>query len=155
MQIWFLNTDPVKSAEILYTKSPKRARKFVIEFMQAVAVLCERHGLPLPIKLDGTPYKTKLASRFPKPLMEWLGLDSDCFDWVYRMAYWISWITRTYQIMSFDNMSRCEELLITLPHTTDIKPFPNYAKSEAKSLDFSHIPDTIQAYNMYLEAQLK
>jgi hypothetical protein len=148
MNIFFLDPSPIKSAEILMAKSPKRARKFVIEFVQACAVLCERYGLPLPRKIDGTPYKTALAKRFPKPLMEWLGESRNNMYWCHGMAMAIGGKT----IM--DNEQLIRELCSSLHWEAGNTPFPNYACSKAKGLDFRHIRDVHTAYKRYLQAQL-
>jgi hypothetical protein len=155
MQIWFLDPSPVKSAEILYEKSPVRARKYVVEFMQATAYLCEQHKLLLPIKKDGIRYKTKLASRFPKPLMEWLNTKIQHYKWAYNMAYHICVLDKKpSNVLTPYNQDRCHALSLKLPINT-LRPSPpaNYAKSKAKGLDFTHLP-VHQAYNLYLDVQL-
>lgn len=156
MQIWFLDPSPIKSAEILYKKSPQRARKFVIEFMQAVAMLCEKHDLPLPIKKDGTPYKTKLASRFPKPLMEWLDINWRSLAWCCDMVLHLSFLTgSTIYAQNWCYTKPLIEKIVKLKgDNVKFTPLPNYAKSKAKGLDFTHIKDTCKAYNLYLDAQL-
>lgn len=153
MQIWFLSPSPIISAKILLEKSPKRAHKYVIEFMQATAYLCEKYGVDLPIKKDGTQYKTKLASRFPKPLLDWLGKSNKNFNWAIVMAKAIQIKLRPNYFFSNDKLfSRADNLQNYLPDNA-LAPFPNYAKSILKGIDLTHLP-VHEAYNQYLEMQL-
>lgn len=151
MQIWFLDKSPAKSAEILCKKSPKRARKYVVEFMQATAAICAKKGLPFPKTVKGDDYKFKLASRFPKPLMNWLNEKSGNYAWAFDLAKEVNKIIDCSKILTEHNLQVVLVVIFSGNHT--ISSFPNYAKSKSKGLDFTHYP-VHEAYNKYLDAQL-
>lgn len=154
MNIWFLSELPEESAEILMSKSPRRANKYLIEFLQATAYLCKKHCLPLPLKKDGTEFKTALASRFPKPLLKWLEESKYNYSWAFFMAIAIDKKERIFNSLDDEgNYWKAFDLLSSLPKRLQT-PFINYAKSKAKGLDFTHVKDTCDAYNQYLNAQL-
>lgn len=154
MQIYFLHKNPIKSAEILCKKSPIRARKMVIEFMQAVAYLCEKYDLELPKTKTGEYYKTKLASKFPKPLINWLEESDKNYSWVIDNVFAIKKLMNmSNSVLSYHNYICVLGLFDKLPDKKQT-PFPNYAKNKAKGLDYTHLP-TIEAYNKYLNIQIK
>lgn len=147
MNIWVLDKDPIKSGQILKKLSPVRANKMCVEFLQASAVLAEDLRLPPILKKDGTPYKTALARRFPKPLMDWLRESNENYYWVWMMCNSIN--------CEFDNNN-----IIAMYWICDILPFKkrtpfiNYAKNKIKGLDFTSEKDVVKAYHKYLKVQL-
>lgn len=147
MNIFFLNKNPIYSAKLLKQLSPVRANKVIIEAIQAVAVLCERYNLLLPLTKDGDPYKTKLASRFPKPIMEWI----ECKENLAWLLTYVQSINPDHSCLTERNVNCIYNLIRVLPSKG--LSFVNYAKSKVKNLDFTHRP-VFEAYNRYLQVQL-
>ena len=151
MNIFVLDADPYKSANMLIKRDPKRARKMVVEVTQAVGYLMHKHDVSMkyrPRKSDGKIYKTDMASRFPKKLLRWLE-NSLNLQWMEECAYQIAYkLGMSEQVKG--NIDNMRGLIYKLQRTI---LFCNYAKSKTKGLDFTHINNVCEAYDQYLSAQ--
>lgn len=153
MNIFVLDEDPLESGRILLRVSPARARKQVLEFLQAAAVIAEEienTGTPVGLiyTVAGKPYKTQLAKRFPKPLMKWLKVGKN-FRWAWYMCVFCAGNKRSSLDLNYPHLKRVLNYL----EAHDEIQFVNYAKSGAKGQDFTHIENVTEAYQKYLEAQ--
>lgn len=164
MQIFFLDTNPVVSARMLYLLDKRRAQKQVLEGIQLLNNCCITLGIltePRPKTKDGKYYAQR---NFPKVFQEWLLMSTENLDWFRLFLLELDRLlgyTRSVSPFKDDNnqfydnlLCADEEYIGSYIIQIKLTPFPNYAKSTAKRLDFTQIKPTTLAYKMYLEKQL-
>jgi hypothetical protein len=84
MNIFAVNQDPKKSAEILFELDPVRARKQIVELAQMLACLYKGDLL----KKDFTPYKTPKAI-LNHPATKWLATSVANSSWSIEFMFWL------------------------------------------------------------------
>lgn len=154
MQIFVTNPDPVISANNLWA-NPKRAMKMITESQQILACALVHLGCndSLLLKVDGTPFKTP-KSRMNHPVVKWAGASRENFKWVCEH---LLGLYQRYSGAGFKNVNAnldylaLSVLLWGSVGTPD--KFLNFAKADAKGLDFTHIEDVFEAYRLFLEVQ--
>lgn len=158
MQIFFLHKNPEKAARMLYYLDKKRAMKQLLEGVQLLNNCCitlkiERR----PITIAGSYYAKR---NFPKIFENWLLESKENMFWFYLFLSRLSFLCGETKIIypigldEISNLECCSVIYSKIP-SLKLTSFPNYAKSKAKGLDFTHLEDTVEAYNKYLAIQLK
>lgn len=162
MQIFFLDTNPVIAARMLYQLDKRRAQKQVIEGIQLLNNCCITLGIlkfPRPKTITKRYY---IKRNFPKVFEQWLLKSKGNLHWfelflleLDRLLGYTKAVTPSKGEDYYNNLLCATEEYIGLYLTENsLTPFPNYAKSTAKGLDFTNIKPTTLAYKMYLEKQL-
>ena len=151
MQIFVTSESAKESAERLW-KNPTRARKMITETQQILAC-CQEHflGKVTLQKVDGTAFKTP-KSRMHHPCVKWACQSSDNVSWLIDHLWWLLY---GYEGTGFQNvpdniMHMCKDFDFW---TDDPDPFLNFAKASDKGLDFTHIENVFEAYDLFLKAQ--
>lgn len=152
MQIFATNKCPIESAKFLW-KSPIRARKMITETQQILAC-CEFHlyGRTNLTKVTGEIYATP-KSRINHPVVIWARSDERNASWVLRhlCALYELYEGDAFQNVMDNIINKCS-IPINLPEPTN---FCNFAKADAKQLDYRHITDVHEAYREFLNIQLR
>lgn len=156
MQIFVTDPNPITSARRLWNNT-NRAIKMITETQQILAC-CQLHfhGEVTILKKDGTPFKTP-KSRINHPCVKWACEDT-------RNAFWLichlDGLLTFYEGEKFTNAKNNVNLLIgqkwlTMQQLVDSRPdnYLNFAKADAKGLDYTHIKSPFVAYDKFLAAQ--
>ena len=154
MQIFFLSDNPNDSADLLFKYDKNRANKQLLEGVQLLNNCCLSLGVvDRPKTINGNYYKKR---NFPKVFQEWLIAGDGNLMWFYifldRLAVNLNNPKSAYPMAEYNNLACVTKLMAKVPNQET--PFPNYAKSVVKGLDFTNIKPTTHAYNLYLFAQL-
>jgi hypothetical protein len=160
MQIFFLHNNPEHAAKMLCHLDKRRAQKQLLEGIQLLNNCCISLGIltePRPKTKDGRYY---MQRNFPKVFQEWLLTSASNLEWFCIFLENISWrlqYPRSHfpiEGSAYNNLYCRFEIYERIPFSKRT-PFPNYAKSKAKNLDFTNIKSTVNAYRHYLQAQLQ
>lgn len=153
MQIFVTSSCPRESAERLW-RSPNRARKMITETQQILACCQEKfYGQVTIKKANGDFFKVPL-SRKNHPVVKWACKDLDHMRWVLGH---LCCLKAEYEGDKFlnveDNILVLCDQLVTVFSDFSLLTFLNFAKNDAKGLDFTNEPDVFLAYDKFLKAQ--
>lgn len=168
MQIFFTHNCPRRSAIYLYRLDRRRANKQLLEAMQLFNNFCISKNLQQyrPVTVKGKRYEKR---NFPLIFEQWLGESWSNIYWLYEFMSKLEdlfikenkrYPKTTVPSLHKDNLKNIDKLLFDIPFYNSIfpqrslTPFPNYAKSKSKGLDFTDTKNTLVAYRNYLTAQL-
>ena len=153
MQIFVTSECPAECADRLW-RNPKRAMKMITETQQILA--CAQKALfgdVTLLKVDGTPFKTP-KSRMNHPVVKWA---SECTDHMYWLTRHLLFLYSKYQGSSFvnvlDNINRLLVVFDPSPIIDSVLDYCNFAKADAKGLDFTNLDNVFEAYDKFLSAQ--
>lgn len=152
MQIHVTSPDPAECARILW-RNPVRARKMITETQQILACCQYEYGFfRIIYKTDGSPYKTPLSIR-NHPVTKWCKSNKINISWTIR---YLKCLYGFYEGDGFHNVPRNIHILESQFIVMETIPlsFLNFAKSDAKGLDFTDCGVHF-AYRRFLEAQEK
>ena len=152
MQLFITDHDPHRCSDRLYNNKT-RAHKMITETQQILACAQMHFMKKVTIKkVDGKPYATPL-SRMNHPVIQWVCKDERHASWVLEHLYHLR---NAYEGTAFKNVwDNFLELSKYSPFIQDYSgiEFFNFAKADDKGLNFTHIEDTFEAYDLFLEAQ--
>ena len=150
MQIFVTDANPAIAAARLW-QNPKRAIKMITESCQIIACGQQHFGLTLVTKKDGSPFAT-LQSRMNHPVIQWAREDKRHLGWVVRHLFALS---SHYQGQGFQWLPQNLSLLKQqgLDQLAPPDYYCNFAKADAKQLDFRHMSNVFVAYDAFLKAQ--
>ena len=158
MQIFVTSECPAECAQRLWKGSPKRAIKMITETQQILACAQKKlFGEVTLLKVDGTPFKTP-KSRMNHPVVKWA---SDIIDHMYWLTRHLLFLYAGYKSNGFtsgfanvlDNISKLFIQIDVRPIVDSVLDYCNFAKADSKGLDFTHIEDVFEAYDLFLKAQ--
>lgn len=151
MQIFVTHPDPIDSAIRLYNE-PKRALKMITETQQILACVQEyqNHNQRITTK-DGNPYTTP-KSRMNHPVVIWAVQKPEHAAWLVRH---LEALHMLYDGEGFRNVPKNITTLWSAFNNLPLDniTFLNFAKNDAKKLDFTHIDNVFEAYDFFLKAQ--
>ena len=152
MQIFATSPCPIESANILY-HNPVRARKMITESIQILSCVCYTHKMQIPLKKDGTQFKTP-KSRINHPVVKWASQNLTNAKWLLTH---VEHLYDTYKQNGGQSFLWVPNAIKTirdnLSHITEApSDFCNFAKADSKNLDFRHLP-VHDAYKQFLEIQ--
>jgi hypothetical protein len=154
MQIFVTDPCPKRSAQRLW-KDPVRGRKMLTETQQILACACSQLTIYVDLrKSNGEKYKTP-KSRINHPVIKWASQSRVHVSWLIDHLYELY---RLYQcdgggafLNVNDNLLKLYEVRASYdPHKIQ---FLNFAKADAKGLDFTEDTNVFRAYDNFLRAQ--
>lgn len=158
MQIFVTNKCPKKSAAYLWS-SPIRARKMITESFQIIACAQEYFNHKKRVKkINSGPYKITKSMK-NHPVVIWVCENEKNLLWllVHAFSLYLEYHARGGK--AFKNIPGNAKIVLDQVRTNfdaisgnGIK-FLNFAKSDAKGLDFTSETDVFEAYKKYLKAQ--
>ena len=141
MNIFVTDTDPCLSAIAL---DDKRIGKMALESAQLLSTVLRRHGIDAPYK------------PVDHPLVDWADADPLALFWLWSHYEGLlnEWEYRYEK-------EHGAKVILPLKHKLRLPPgdytrlpvFYNNAKRKSLNLDYTSVPDTIEAYRLYLRAR--
>ena len=150
MQVFVTDKNPVTSARRLWNNT-NRACKMITETQQILAC-CQNHffGKVTILKKDGTPFKTP-KSRINHPCVKWACSSKSNVSW---LIYHLDALMTFYEGEGFQNVDSNISVLLSQDWSyNEPLQFLNFAKADAKGLDFTHVENVFDAYDQFLKQQ--
>lgn len=153
MQLYFTHTNPKQAANYLAENYPHKVGHTIKEGMQILGSVAHRYNTPLPLTIDGKEYGVGYKDH---PITKWTGNNQKNFEWVWQYLMYLGERNRHGSLINehADNLEITWNTYYELPPAKRRQPFPNCAKADGKK-DFTHITPTTEAYQLYLESQVK
>jgi hypothetical protein len=139
MNIFVTSNCPVESARFL---DNVRRNKMLLESCQLLATAVNENG-------GKAPYKT---SHLNHPVSIWTRTSRANYQWLVDHAEELSnlYTEKTGKIHKCKAVLDVLRTMDYLIPDGELTPFKNCARNKEKGVDFSHVNDTIEAYQLYL-----